>query len=140
MMDNEKLELKDGSICLLQDIKKDLQEVYDHYRSVIARNEYLESEIKRIKSEHYKDEELSKMKEKCDKMSKDYYRGFPISEEEMSKISEWINSVTKDDDFNTKTGGPIGGRFIYEFISTSIGSAGRVVDSKTGKKFTFREL
>ena len=139
-MKNDNFELKDGGICLLQDIKKSLQEVYDHYRSVTIRNEYLEDEIKRLKSEQYKDEELSRMKEKYDEMLKDYHRGFPISEEEDKKIMEWLDEITKDEDFVTKTGGAIGGRFTYEFIPTGVGIIGIVKDGRTGKKLTFREL
>jgi len=137
----EELELKEDSpICLLQDIKKVFQELYDQYRAVETRNKYLEEEIKRIKSEAYKDEELSEMKEKYDKMSKDYYRGFPVSEEESKKISSWIKEITTNDDIKTKLGGAIGGRFHYEFYPTSIGTVGVIVDGNTKERFTFQEL
>ena len=42
---DEKLELKDGNIWIMEDIKKTLQQVYDHYRSVCNRNDYLKKEI-----------------------------------------------------------------------------------------------
>lgn len=134
---DEKLELKDGTIWIMEDIKKTLQRVYDHYRDVCNHNDYLRKENERLKSEAYKDEELSKMKEKYDQMSKDYYRGFPISEEEEKKINEWIEQQMKKHPSGKST---IGGRFTYEFFPTSIGTAGSIIDGLTGDKFTFQEL
>ena len=74
------------------------------------------------------------MKSEYDKMKSDYLRGFPVTEEEEKKIKEWILS---HDLIST---GAIGGRFKYEFVPTSIGTVGSVIDSTTGEKFTFREL
>ena len=132
----DKLELNDGSICIIQNIKKVLQELYDHYRSIANRNEYLLEENKRLKSEAYKDEELSKMKDQYDKMNADYYRGFPISENENNKINEWIDKISKEYPGNE---GAIGGRFEYEFIPTGVGTFGKIIDSISGKSFSFQE-
>lgn len=133
----EKLELKDGSIWIMEDIKKTLQQVYDHYRDVCNQNDWLRKENEKLKSETYKDEELTKMKERYDKMKKKYYLGFPITEEEHKKINEWIDKQTEKYPGN---GGAIGGRFSYEFIPTGVGTAGTIIDSFTGDKFTFQEL
>jgi len=133
MEDN--LELKDGNIWILEDIKKVLQQVYDHYRAVKNSNEYLRKENERLKSEAYKDEELSKMKERYDKMKSAYYKGFPISEEEDKKIQEWIKLQIEKYPCDT---GAIGGRFRYEFIGTSIGVIGTVIDGFTNDKFNFQ--
>ena len=92
---DEKLVLKDGNIWIMEDIKKTLQQVYDHYRSVCNRNDYLKKEIEKVKSEKYTDEELSRLKSAYDKMKSDYYRGFPISEEEDKNIKEWIKNQQK---------------------------------------------
>lgn len=133
---DDKLELKDGSIWILQDIKNVFQELYDHYRSVVNRNEYLMEENKRLKSETYKDDELAKMKVDYEKMKDDYHRGFPITKEEHEKISQWMKEICED---NADTGA-IGGRFIYTFIPTSIGILGSVEDSVTGKRLSFQDL
>lgn len=134
----EKLNLRDdASIWINQKIEKVFQELYDHYRAVYNRNEWLEKENKKLKSEVYKDEELSKMKEQYEKMKSDYYRGFPISEEEHKKINEWIDKQTKK---YPGTGGAIGGRFHYEFLPTGIGTTGTIIDCFTGDKFEFQEL
>ena len=135
MKDNEeKLELKDGTMWLNDTMKNVLQEVYDHYRSVVSTNDYLRKENERLKGKAYKDEELAKMKEQYEKMKADYYRGFTISEKEEAKILNWKNSLPQANE------GAVGGRFKYEFVPTSIGVIGTVVDSFTGKKFTFKEL
>ena len=133
----EKLELKNRSPWIMDKIENDLQRIYDHYRSVVNRNEYLSKENERLKSEAYKNEELSEMKKRYDEMKADYDRGFPISEKEDNKINEWIKNMIEKHPANS---GAIGGRFHYEFICTSIGSVGTVVDSFTGEKFTFRDL
>ena len=134
---DEKLELKDGNIWIMEDIKKTLQQVYDHYRSVCNRNDYLKKEIEKVKSEKYADEELSRLKSEYDRMKSDYYRGFPISEEESKKIKEWMN---KQIEKNPSTGGAIGGRFSYKFIPTGVGTIGIVIDGITDETFTFSEI
>lgn len=134
---DEKLELKDGNIWIMEDIKKTLQQVYDHYRSVCNRNDYLKKEIEKVKSEKYTDEELSRLKSEYDRMKSDYYRGFPISEEEDKNIKEWIKNQQKK---NPGIGGAAGGRFTYKFTPTGLGTSGIIIDSFTGDEFTFQEL
>ena len=134
---DEKLELKDGNIWIMDDIKKTLQQVYDHYRIICNRNGYLTKEIEKVKSEKYADEELSKLKSEYDKMKSDYYRGFPISEEEDKNINEWIK---KQQEKNPGSGGTAGGRFTYRFTPTGLGTVGTIIDDFTGDEFTFQEL
>ena len=134
---DEKLELKDGNIWIMEDIKKTLQQVYDHYRIICNRNGYLTKEIEKVKSEKYADEELSKLKSEYDKMKSDYYRGFPISEEEDKNINEWIK---KQQEKNPGSGGTAGGRFTYRFTPTGLGTVGTIIDGFTGDEFTFQEL
>lgn len=136
-MEKEKLELKDDSPWLISSIKDVLQEIYDHYRVVVNRNDYLMAENARLKSEAYKDEELAKMSESYDKMTSDYYRGFPISEKEENKINEWKKNIIEKWPANA---GAIGGRFVYHFIPTSIGYAGVVEDTFSKEKLEFHEL
>ena len=134
---DEKLELKDGNILIMDDIKKTLQQVYDHYRIVCNRHDYLMKEIEKVKSEKYADEELTRLKSEYDKMKSDYYRGFPISEEEDKNIKEWIKNQQKK---NPGIGGAAGGRFTYKFTPTGLGTSGTIIDSFTGDEFTFQEL
>ena len=134
MEKEDKFELKEGAMWLSGTMKNALQEVYDHYRSVTLQNEYLRKENERLKSEAYKDEELAKMKKEYDKLSADYYRGFPISEEEQKTIAEWIKSRPEINE------GAIGGRYTYQFTPTSIGVIGTITDTFTKEKFTFQEM
>jgi len=133
----DKLELNDGSAWLISDLKSVLQEVYDHYRSVANTNEWLRQENERLKSEAYKDEELSKMKESYEKLKEDYFRGFPISEKEKKEIDAFVDRILKEHPWNV---GCIGGRFVYEFIPTSIGILGTIKDPISGEKLEFRKL
>lgn len=134
---DEKLELKDGNILIMEDIKKTLQQVYGHYRIVCNRNDYLMKEIEKVKSEKYADEELSKLKSEYDKMKSDCYRGFPISEEEDKNIKEWKKNQQKK---SPGIGGAAGGRFTYKFTPTGLGTVGTIIDGFTGDEFTFKEL
>ena len=134
---DEKLELKDGNIWIMDDIKKTLQQVYDHYRSVCNRNDYLKKEIEKVKSEKYADEELSRLKSEYDRMKSDYYRGFPISEEEDKNIKEWIKNQQEK---NPGIGGAAGGRFTYRFTPTGLGTSGEIKDNISGEVFEFQKL
>lgn len=95
--------------------------------------ENLKKENTELKSEHYKDEQLSNMKDKLNKMEKEYYRGFPISKEEETQINKF------KDKYRNKYHGAIGGAFTYKFTPTSIGIAGEVI-APNGESFTFKEL
>ena len=137
-MSKEKLELRDDCpVSINQKIEKVFQELYDHYRVVVNSNEYLRKENERLKSEGYKDEEMSKMKNRYDEMCADYYRGFPISEEEDERIGKWELEMEKK---HPGHGGAIGGRFHFEFRPTSIGTIGVVVDDFTNEKLEFQSL
>mgnify|MGYP004686578547 CR=1 FL=1 len=48
----------------------------------------LREENKRLEDEHYKDEELKKLREKIDRLEGDCARGFPITEKEQEKIDK----------------------------------------------------
>ena len=137
----EKLNLKkEHSIWILDSVENDLQRLYDHYRAVVNENEYLRKENERLKSEAYKDEELSKMKVKYEKMKEGYYNGFPISTEEDEKIKKWMEELYSNDPFkDMKIGGAIGGRFTYEFTPTGVGVFGKVIDTLTKKELLFQE-
>lgn len=91
-----------------------------------SQNKRLLEENKELKNEHYKDEELSKMKDRLDNMYKEYCQGFPITDEEEREIQKWKNRH-------------FGGDFAYEFISTEIGIVG-IVKYSCGDEFVFKKL
>ena len=106
---------------------------------------YLELQNRELYDEHYKDHELKQMLDELNKMKDDYYRGFPISEEENKNIKEWIDNHERDvhgcytleDKINR--GGCCGGTYTYEFVPTSIGTIGTVRCS-CGAKYTFQDI
>lgn len=115
----------------IEDICKTFcEEVVEKYNRQQKRVEAINKELTDLRSEAWKDETLQDMKARLKEMEDDYYRGFPISELEQKAISKWKdNHYTKKHNAKTNRerlamGGAIGGTFHYEFISTSIGTAG----------------
>ena len=94
--------------------------------------ESLKKENAELKSEHYKDEQLSNMKDKLNRMEKDYYRGFPISKEEEEQINKFQDKYRQ-------YYGAIGGAFTYKFTPTSIGVIGEVI-APNNESLVFKDL
>lgn len=120
--------------------EKDIEELFNCLRGNILGKEktieYLRNQLEEARANTYKDAELTKIKARYEEMKKDYYRGFPVSEEERKAIREWQNKHEE----NHKGGhGCCGGKYTYEFIPTSIGTIGTIKCS-CGKEFTFQEL
>lgn len=122
----------------VEDIKKEL-----HGRDI--RIQYLTEQNKELYDEHYKDNELYRMKKSLEEMQKKYNRGFPISKQEEDKINKWIENHEAEVhhchsiDDRLRRGGCIGGTYTYEFIPTSIGTIGTIKCS-CGAEFTFQEM
>ena len=94
----------------------------------------LREENKRLRDEAYKDSELQMMKSKCEAMQEELNRGFPITEDEDTKIREWIEKhLTKRHKLI------VNGRFKYEFQDFAEVSVGSVVCTECGESFTFRQ-
>ena len=110
-----------------------------------SRIKYLNEENKRLRSEQYKDEELSKMKDYMEEVKKDMFRGFPISEREEQRIEEWkLKHEIEDHGLDTpekrlRAQGCCGGAYTYYFVPCSIGTIG-VVKYSCGKEFEFQSL
>ena len=124
---------KNGKFIPLLPIDELCEEIkvkFEHEEEILG---YLREENERLKSEHYKDEELAKMKEAYDRMKDEYGLGFPISRDEYSAIKTWIEG------HHHYTQTAIGGAYSYEFTPTSIGIVGKV-KCTCGASFTFREL
>ena len=94
----------------------------------------LREENKRLMEESYKDSELQMMKRKMQAMQEELNRGFPITEDEDTKIREWIEKhLTKRHKLI------VNGRFKYEFQDFAEVSVGSVVCTECGESFTFRQ-
>lgn len=122
----------------VEDIKHELQ-------GKDIRIKYLEKQNQELHDEKYKDNELLRMEAELKAVKEDYYRGFPISEEEQKSIREWMDKHDEEVHHartlgdKLKLGGCCGGRYTYKFIPTSIGTIGTVKCS-CGAEFTFQDI
>lgn len=98
--------------------------------------EYLKSENDKIKSATYAQEELQKAIAERDEMREDYYRGFPISKSEKEAIHKFMEEHEK---VHPGGHGVSGGKYVYEFCPTGIGTVG-TVRCHCGESFTFQDL
>ena len=127
--------------------QKSMEEKLDSVKEFIQYQENtinnLLEQNRQLKDEHYKDEELQKMKFELEEIKKELYRGFPISNKEAEDIRNWqlqheaeVHGA-KTIEERLRQGGAIGGKYEYRFIPTSIGTFGEIVCS-CGEKFVFQ--
>lgn len=115
------------------DLEKTFRAVKAGYRDKDTRIKYLEQKVRELEDEKWKNEELQELKKKYDKMSADYYRGFPISPNENEKLVHWQNEHTRTIhkavtlDQVLRLEGVSGGRWVYEFTPTAIGTFGSCI-------------
>lgn len=133
---------RDGEYITIPPIDELCLVLKDKFMRQEEKIEYLQKEIRKLKDEHWKDNELQSMKKQYNEMNENYQRGFPISKEESEKINAWINKHEKEKHSYSENGSPrggaIGGCYCYTFIPTSIGVFGSIKCS-CGEKFTFQE-
>lgn len=85
-------------------------------------NEELWEELKRVKSEAYKDEEIAKLKEQADEYWEQLRYGFGVTKEEHDKVYQWQKNHDATEHNNLKGyHGVSGGGYSYMFYPTSIG-------------------
>ena len=136
---------KTGEFCTVYELDDALRAIRVRNMKDQERIRYLEEENKKLKDNLYKDEELSSMENELNKMKSEYYRGFPISEDEENKINEWIENHEREvhgiKTYADKLAshGCCGGRYTYEFVPTSIGTIG-IVKCSCGAEFTFQNM
>lgn len=101
---------------------------------------YLEEENEKLKSDVYKDEEMTEMREDMERYKTDYLRGFPISEYEQKAIDAWKkkHEDEKHSGYGKIRGGAIGESYTYHFTPTYIGTFGTIRCS-CGEEFDFQE-
>ena len=106
-----------------EEVNKKLDEIRDQFSRANKINEQLREENHNLRGEHFKDKELAEMSEILTRMRADYFRGFPISEEEEKKIHDF----QKDHDTNfhsnpTQYHGVSGGGYEFNFYPTGLGT------------------
>ena len=136
---------KDEKFVKVPTIQDCIDGILIRHNDALDKISRLEETNKKLRSEHYKDEELQKMKQEVKDIKDDYYRGFPITKEEEEAIDKWkrqheeeVHCLHTLED-RLRAGGTIGGSYHYEFIPTSIGTIGKVVCS-CGEEFVFCDL
>ena len=145
MKDFEYSTTRNGKFIKVPRMQDCIDAILIRYNDALDKISRLEETNKKLRSEHYKDEELQKMKQEVKDIKEDYYRGFPITKEEKEAIDKWkrqheeeVHCLHTLED-RLRAGGTIGGSYHYEFIPTSIGTIGKVVCS-CGEEFVFCDL
>jgi hypothetical protein len=136
---------ENGKLVCVPPLDECLNAIKVRYEDSVKRNEYLLEENKKLKDEHYRDDEIQRLKNALTKLDGDLRRGFTVTEDEEKRIDAWakehdekVHSL-KTPEARHKAGGAVGGRFSYTFVPTGIGTIG-IVKCSCGEEFIFREL
>lgn len=120
--------------------EKDLDQLFHCIKANILSKEKninsLNKELKALKENYNKDEEIAKLIRERDELREDSYRGFPISKEEEKSIKEWMNN---HEQVHKGGHGVSGGKYTYCFVPTSIGVIGTIKCS-CGEEFCFQDI
>lgn len=117
-----------GNVPLLSD-EEDIAKAFESIQKSILWHkgtaDALREKVNYLESENYKDEELQEMKAQLQKMKEDYWRGFPVTKEELDSVHKWQKEHDAAEHSNPNGyHGAIGGGYTYEFVPTSIGTFG----------------
>ena len=96
--------------------------------------EELKDENKHLKKDHYKDDELRRMKQEMDDAKIDLLRGFPLSPHEAEIRDEFVFAHSIDPSHPVK-----GVSFYYTFKPTEVGVFGEVTCAYCGETCCFQE-
>lgn len=114
----------------ITNVDEHLNEVRDVVKVLLTENAKLHDELADIRSEKYKDEELSRLKAEVDKLEHLNRIGFTITEEEHQQIRDWTSKHYEE--FHH----PL---CKYTFYPCEIGTAAEVSCLACGRKFLFRQ-
>ena len=145
LMEHEYSISENGKLVTVPTFDKCMDSIKRRYERLKIRINTLEEENKILRSEHYKDDEIQKMKEERDIAIKNAHNGFPMTEKEINTIKKWkkehekeVHNITTDDQ-RIQSGGAIGGTYTYSFRPTTIGTIG-IIKCSCGKEFVFRTI
>lgn len=137
------MEFKNGKLLKVHDIETACKNFTDEITTIVqqvqSRNQILQAENDKLKSEHYKDAEIQRLLSEVESWKKRVIGSFEISEDERLAIQEWKVKHVAEKHKGNGYAGAIGGRFTYHFTPTSIGTIGEIVCS-CGDKFCFKDL
>ena len=128
---------------LYMDINKAFAELQEQINNKIngyeRKTTLLKEENEHLKSEHYENDEIQRLKKENEKLRDEMRRGFPITKEEDEAIDKWQQKHIKTKHGGNRYAGAIGGRFSYEFTPTGLGVLG-ICRCSCGDSFDFQEL
>ena len=111
-----------------------ITEITDIIHGLMKQNDALKQENEQLKSEHYKDEEIARLKEQIQLQQEAMTYGFPITKERYEKIVE----LCKKHEWE-KHGRKGNGYFNYCFAETEIGTFGWAKCCDCGEEIKFLE-
>ena len=116
--------------------RNSLDNLYGRLSSCNDTIKKLRNENDSLKSEQYKDLELIELKKENEKLKAEMKSDFIITNTERKRLNDWINKH----EFEKKhsSGGAIGGRYVYEFNPTSIGTF-QTIKCTCGASFQFND-
>lgn len=99
---------------------------------------------KKLKNGIYEKELIKDLEQQIKELKEKPKHAFTYTEDEYLSIQEWMNKHDKEKHWDEKnncsaSAGAIGGRYIYEFIPTSIGVIG-TIKCTCGASFVFTDL
>ena len=121
-------------------IEQACQIIADRINEAEEEKEKAKARVRKYEENINADVRVQQLQEELFKLQEESRRGFRIYEDESTAIGEWQNQHDlKVHKLNTleaklRAGGAIGGRYHYEFYSTSIGTACVCVCSSCQKK------
>ena len=125
--------MSDGTSMEVLPAKKIVEIIETKFDAMAEQIDSLQEENRELKDAAYASKELADMKSRLKEMEEYCYRGFPISKEESDRIAEWqkqhAEKVHSAMDLESKIRfeGVSGGRWIYEFLPTAIGTSGTCI-------------
>lgn len=111
-----------------------ITEITDIVHGLMKQNDALKQENEQLKSEYYKDEEITRLKEQIKLQQEAMTYGFPITKERYEKIME----LCKKHEWE-KHGHKGNGYFNYCFAETEIGTFGWAKCCDCGEEIKFLE-
>jgi len=110
------------------DLKDKFDTILDNIKMREDENARLSKENSYLRSENYKDNELSKMKEELESITKRFRRSFEVTSEDWEKIRAWQKKHDTEEHKNPgQYHGTCGGGYSFEFYPTGIGTFGSCV-------------
>lgn len=107
-----------------------------NYDRLLEQNQFFQNELKRIRNEKWKDEELKKLKTENERLQTQLHNsGFYITPDEDRLIQDWI----KNHNTHPLQGCAGGGIFSYIFTPTAIGLVKTIHCNLCGEEYTFSD-